>query len=86
MYRDQTGSFIYLSSKFNRYVMVGIHVDCNYVFQEPIKKKTAAQNIDKYQIIFSQMQACGLSIKKHILCNEISADYKSAIRANKVTY
>ena len=33
IYTDQTGKFPYLSSKGNRYVMVGIHVDANYIFK-----------------------------------------------------
>ena len=33
-YTDQTGKSPHLSSKGNGYVMVGIHLDSNYIFAE----------------------------------------------------
>ena len=45
MYTDQTGKFPYLSSQGNRYVMVGVHVDATYIFQERIKTKLWAKTL-----------------------------------------
>ena len=75
MYTDQTGKFPYLSSKGNGYVMVGYHIDANYIFQEPMKNRTERQMIATYQRIGTRMQEGRLSIKKHILDNEISKEY-----------
>ena len=86
MYTDQTGKFPYLSSKGNRYVMVGYHIDANYIFQEPMKNRTERQMIATYQRIVKRMQDGGLSIKKHILDNEISKEYKIAIKENGITH
>ena len=63
IYTDQTGKFPYLSSKGNRYVMVGIHVDANYIFQEAMKNRTEAQMVAAYQRMFQRMQDGGLTIK-----------------------
>ena len=86
MYTDQTGKCPYLSSREYQYVMVGIHVEANYIFQEPMKNKTAKQNVEAYQRIFARMNACVLSTKKHILDNKISAEYKEAITNNNINY
>ena len=85
IYTDQTGMFPYLSSRGNRYIMVAIHDDANYIFMEPMRNRTEGQIVGAYQKIFKRMQQAGLSIKKHILDNEASALYKDAIRSNQVT-
>ena len=86
MYSDQTGKFPYLSSKGNRYIMVAYHTDANYIFQEAMKNRTESQMIKTYQIIVERMKNAGLSIKKHILDNEISAEYKKAIKENGIKH
>ena len=85
MYSDQTGKFPYLSSKGNRYIMVAYHTDANYMFQEVMKNRTEGQMNKSYQIIVEHMKNAGLSIKKYILDNEISAEYKKAIKENGIT-
>ena len=37
IYTDQTGQFPHLSSKGNRYIMVAIHIDSNYMAMEAMK-------------------------------------------------
>ena len=86
IYTDQTGMFPYLSSRGNRYLMVAIHVDANYIFLEPMRNRTEHQIVGAYQAIFKRMQQAGLSVKKHILDNEASALYKDAIKQNNVTH
>ena len=76
LYTDQTGKFPYISSRGNRYVMVGIHVDGNYIFMEAMKNRTEAQMIEAYQQMFKRIERAGLSVKKHILDNELSENYK----------
>ena len=86
MYSDQTGKFPYLSSKGNRYIMVAYHTDANYIFQEPMKNRTEMQMIASYQRIMDRMNAAGMTTSKHILDNEISAEFKLAIKENKITH
>ena len=76
MYSDQTGKFPYLSSRGNCYIMVAYHTDANYNFMEPMKNCTEAQMLKAYQAIFERMKEAGLGVRKHILDNEISAEYR----------
>ncbi|KAL7526429.1 hypothetical protein ACHAXR_001484, partial [Thalassiosira sp. AJA248-18] len=86
MYSDQTGKFPYLSSRGMQYIMVAYHTDPNYIFAEPMRNRTERQMIDAYNNIVKKMKAGGLGIKLHILDNEISAEYKEAIKANGATH
>ncbi|KAL7523842.1 hypothetical protein ACHAXR_000839 [Thalassiosira sp. AJA248-18] len=86
MYSDQTGKFPYLSSRGMRYIMVAFHTDPNYIFAEPMRNRTERQMIEAYDKIVQKMKSGGLGIKLHILDNEISAEYKAAIKANGATH
>ena len=86
MYTDQTGKFPYLSSKGNRYIMVGYHTDANYIFLEPMKNRSDMHLIAAYERIFARMKEAGLSVAKHVLDNEVSKEYKLAIKNNQVTH
>ncbi|KAL7529406.1 hypothetical protein ACHAXR_002951 [Thalassiosira sp. AJA248-18] len=86
MYSDQTGKFPYLSSRGMRYIMVAYHTDPNYIFAEPMRNRTERQMIDAYNKIVKKMKAGGLGIKHHTLDNEISAEYKEAIKNNGATH
>ena len=48
IYTDQTGQCPHLSSKGNRYIMVAIHIDTNYIAMEPMKNRTEMQIITAY--------------------------------------
>jgi len=37
IYTDQTGQFLHMSNKGNRYIMVAIHIDSNYMAMEAMK-------------------------------------------------
>ncbi|KAL7530484.1 hypothetical protein ACHAXR_003518, partial [Thalassiosira sp. AJA248-18] len=86
MYSDQTGKFPYLSSRGMRYIIVAFHTDPNYIFAEPMRNRTERQTIEAYDKIVKKMKAGGLGIKLHILDNEISAEYKEAIKENRATH
>jgi hypothetical protein len=36
---NQTGAFLFTSKRGNRYIMVAIHIDTNYIFCKPMKNK-----------------------------------------------
>ena len=37
IYTDQTGQFLHMSNKGNRYIIVAIHIDSNYMVMEAMK-------------------------------------------------
>ncbi len=83
---DQTGGFPYTSQRGSRYIMVAIHLDANYVFNEPMKNRTEEEMMVVYQRIVNRMRAAGLGLKKHILDNEASKAFKAKIKENKMEY
>jgi hypothetical protein len=83
---DRTGSFHYTSQHGNCYIMVAIHLDANYIFNEPMKNRTEEETMTVYQRIVNRMQAAGLGLKKHILDNEASKAFKAKIKENKMEY
>ncbi|MCP4746067.1 MAG: hypothetical protein GY874_07980, partial [Desulfobacteraceae bacterium] len=86
MYTDQTGKFPYLSSRGNQYQMVVYHSDANYIFAKPLKNRTKGQIIEAYNRIIKRMKKGGLSVKKHILDNKISENFKSTIEEHGAEY
>ncbi len=46
---NQTGTFPFTSQLGNRYIMVAIHIDANYIFCKPIKNKPEGEMIAAYQ-------------------------------------
>ena len=51
MHTDQTGRFPATSSSGNKYIMVMVEVDGNYIDAEPLKDKTAGAMIKAYQTL-----------------------------------
>ncbi len=83
---DQMGGFPYTSQRSNRYIMVAIHLDANYIFNKPMKNRTEEGMMVAYQRIVNRMRAAGLGLKKHILNNEASKVFKAKIKENKMEY
>ncbi|KAL7523225.1 hypothetical protein ACHAWF_000430, partial [Thalassiosira exigua] len=86
IYTDQTDQFPYLSSKGNRYIMVGVHIDANYIAMEPMKNRPEGQMIEAYERIVTKFKEAGLSMKKHILDNEASEEFKATIKGHGMTH
>ena len=66
--------------------MVAYHSDANYIAMEPMKNRSNLHMIVVYQTIMERIKYAGLSVKKHILDNECSKEYKWAIKKNNSTY
>jgi hypothetical protein len=86
LHTDQTGAFPHTSQCGNRYIMVAIHLDSNYIFTEPMKNRTEGKMIKTYQRMITRIKAAGLGIKKQVLDNECLAAMKECIRANNMEY
>jgi len=65
IHTDQTGAFPVTSQRGYRYIMVGIHIDANYIFCEMMKNRTEGEMITAYQQMVDRMQLAGLGLKHH---------------------
>ena len=53
IHTDQTGAFPFTSKRGNRYIMVAIHLDANYIFVEPMRNRTKEEMIRAYETIIT---------------------------------
>ena len=86
IHSDQTGSSPYPSQHDNRYIMVAIHLDMNYIFVEPMKTRTGEVMMRAYQKIVDRIPVAGLGLKRHILNNKASKAFKEKIQENGMQY
>jgi hypothetical protein len=86
IHTDQTGAFPFTSQRGNRYIMVAIHLDANYIFVEPMRNRTKEEMIRAYEKIINRMRLAGLGIKKHTLDNEASDALKQYIRGQQIQF
>ena len=83
MYTDQTGRFPITSSRGNKYIMVAVEMDGNYIDAEPMRSRTTKDLITAYQAIFGRWKATSVICPNwHVLDNEAPEDLKQAIREN----
>ena len=62
-----------------QYIMVVLHEDSNYAFEEPMKNKSDEEMQRAYSAIITRIKNANLTVKKHILDNECSAAMKQLI-------
>jgi hypothetical protein len=72
IHTNQMGVFPFTSQRSNRYIMVAIHLDANYIFVEPMRSRTKIEMIWAYKKIINRMRLAGLRLKKHTLNNKAS--------------
>jgi hypothetical protein len=82
IHSNQTGAFPYTLQQGNRYVMIVIHLDTNYIFCKPMKNRLEDEMIETYQKIINRIKAAGLGLTTHQLNNEASKAYKQCICQN----
>ena len=80
IYSDQTGKFPVKSRAGNRYIMVMVEIDSNYILVEPMKNKTDEAMIAAYKTLLRRIKRTGREIKKHVLDNECSDKMRELIR------
>jgi hypothetical protein len=59
MHSDQTGRFPMTSSRGNKYIMVLVEVDGNYIDAEPMKNKSEGAMIKAYIALWMRLTASG---------------------------
>ena len=84
MYSNQTGKFPITSAQGNKYIMVAVELDGNYIDAEPIQSRNAKALTEAYEKIFQRWKATGaVSLNWHILVNKAHEELKQAIHVNK---
>jgi hypothetical protein len=84
MFSDQTGKFSIRLARGNKYIMVAVEFDGNYIDGEPLQSRSAKSLTKAYQAIFQRWKATGVICPNwHILNNEAPAELKQAIHGNK---
>ncbi|KAL7483042.1 hypothetical protein ACHAW6_008693 [Cyclotella cf. meneghiniana] len=83
MYTDQTGRFPITSSRGNKYIMVAVEMDGNYIDAQPMQARTTKELVAAYQAIFGRWTATGVICPNwHVMDNEAPEELKQAIREN----
>ncbi len=83
MHSDQTGCFPTTSSRGNKYIMMLVEVDGNYIDAEPMKNKLEGAMIKAYIALWTRLTASGtVELMMHILDNEASEEFKRKIGKN----
>jgi hypothetical protein len=86
VHTNQTGAFLVTSQRGYRYIMVGIHLDANYIFCELMKNRMENEMIKGYECMVRRMKNSGLGLKKHQLHNECSEKFKMCIKNAGMTH
>jgi hypothetical protein len=86
IHTNKTGAFLLTSQQGNRYIMVGIHLDFNYIFCELMKSKTEGKIITANQKMVDQMKLSALGLKHQWLDNEALQAFKACIKTNSMTH
>jgi hypothetical protein len=83
MHSDQTGCFPTTSSRGNKYIMVSVEVDGNYIDAEPMENKSKGAMIKAYIALWTRLTASGtVKPTTHILDNDTSEEFKREIQKN----
>jgi hypothetical protein len=86
IHTNQTGAFPFTSQQGNRYIMVAIHLDANYIFVKPMRSRLKEEMIRAYEKIINRMRLAGLGINKHTLDNEASDVFKQCIQQQQIQF
>jgi hypothetical protein len=83
MHNNKTGCFPATSSRGNKYIMVLVEVDGNYIDAEPMKDKSAGEMIKAYLALWTRLTALGtVKLMTHIMDNKASDGHKKEIQKN----
>jgi hypothetical protein len=86
IHTDKTGVVPFISQRGNRYIMVAIHLNANYIFVKPMRSRSKEEMIQAYVKIINRMRLAGLGLKKHTLDNEALEAFKQCIQEQQMQY
>ena len=79
-YQDLTGRFPIKSSRGNEYILIGYHYNANCILAHPIKDRTAQSITNAWEHLHQEFTNAGVSPDVWVLDNEISNDFKAALK------
>ena len=85
-YMDSTGRFPHKSTRGNEYVMVVYDYDSNAILVEALKNRTAGEMTRSWTTIQNRLSLNGTAPNLYILDNEISGEFKKALKKYKVDF
>jgi hypothetical protein len=85
IYTDQTGRFLVVSSKGNKYIMILYDYDSNAILAKPIKDRTAPELLKAFQFMEQELVARGLKPKLMKLDKEASKLLKDYMYQQDIT-
>ena len=86
VYTDLTGKFSPCSSRGNNYQLIGVDIDSNSSWIEPVRSRSTNNLITARCAVLTCMKAQGIVPQHQILDNEISKAYKEEITLTNMTY
>jgi hypothetical protein len=86
IHTNQTGTFPVTLQQGYRYIIVGIHLDANYIFCELMKNRMKGKMINAYQMMVDRMKILGLGLNHHRLDNECTENFKKCKQKNEMTH
>ena len=85
-YSDLTGRYPHISSRGNQYILVVYDYDSSGILVEPLKNRQAAEITKAWMAIHNRLSRHGNSPQLYILDNEVSFEFKAALRKRNVQY
>ena len=82
---DLTGCFPYRSSRGHQYVMIMFHWDCNIIWGEPLKKRTASDIATAYSTLMKKFTKGGFKPNLFIFDNEFSGEFRDAVSEDNIS-
>ena len=88
IYSDQTGTFPVKSKKSNRYIIIMsmCEMNSNAILSKPINSRDSGKLVQLYWVLLRFLKKAVLNPKKHVLDNEISSEFKEAIKNYDMDY
>ena len=86
IYRDQTGAFPVRLRSGSRYIMIMCEMDLNAILSEAMNDRTSGEMVKAYQKLLKKLRLAGMSPRKHVLDNEMSSEFKEAVRMSDMEY
>ncbi len=86
IHTDQMGAFPFTSQRGNRYIIVAIHLDANYIFVKPMHSRSKEEMTWAYEKTINRMRLAGLGLKIYTLDNKALEAFIQCIREQQMTY
>ena len=86
VYTDQTRRFSKTSSRGNQYIMVLYEIDSGDILVELLRSKTASETTRAFENPMDRLAKREIKTKHMTLDNDISAEFKEAVKNRQLTY